>query len=123
MLVCGPEPTELECLSDLEKQGVLWPTSTSRKPNHFAEMRPMAAQVKAAGTQSGPGTELSQSDTSIGLLNISCIPLALTCGLYNGKLIADPTAEEEELMQTLLTVTLTASARVVGKHFCTPQMH
>lgn len=66
-------------------------------------------------SEDGPGKALEQGANVIGLLNTDCIPLALTCGFYKDKLIVDPTAEEESLMQTLVTTTVTASGRLVGE--------
>lgn len=47
-------------------------------------------------------------------LALSCLPVSLTCGLYRGRLLADPTAEEEPLLEAQATATLDESGAVLG---------
>ncbi|KAF9608078.1 hypothetical protein IFM89_006005 [Coptis chinensis] len=47
-------------------------------------------------------------------LTLSCTPLALTCILHKKYILADPTAEEESIMETLATVVLDMSGRLVS---------
>lgn len=58
---------------------------------------------------------LEGGGSAIGLIKKKCIPLATTCGLYKDKLITDPSAEEERLMDTLLTIALDGSGRMIGE--------
>ena len=39
---------------------------------------------------------------------------ALTCGLHEGRVIVDPTAEEEALLDSLITVTLDGNGTLLG---------
>ncbi|KAF9608093.1 hypothetical protein IFM89_006020 [Coptis chinensis] len=48
-------------------------------------------------------------------LTLSCIPLALTCILHKKYILAEPTAEEESVMETLATVVLDMSGRLVSR--------
>ena len=45
---------------------------------------------------------------------LKAIPMALTCGLYSGSLIADPTSEEEALVASLVSTIVDASGSLVG---------
>ena len=45
---------------------------------------------------------------------LSSIPVALTCGFYDGQLIADPAAEEEALLATTVSTVLDAEGRILG---------
>ncbi|KAG6743857.1 hypothetical protein POTOM_052560 [Populus tomentosa] len=47
-------------------------------------------------------------------LKLSSIPFSLTCILHKNYILADPTAEEESIMETLVTVVLDSSARLVS---------
>lgn len=47
-------------------------------------------------------------------LALSCEPVSLTCGLYRGRLLADPTAEEEPLLEAQATATVDESGAVLG---------
>lgn len=47
-------------------------------------------------------------------LALSCQPVSLTCGLYRGRLLADPTAEEEPLLEAQATATVDESGTVLG---------
>ncbi|XP_011033330.1 PREDICTED: exosome complex component RRP43-like [Populus euphratica] len=47
-------------------------------------------------------------------LTLSSIPFSLTCILHKNYILADPTAEEESIMETLVTVVLDSSARLVS---------
>lgn len=46
-------------------------------------------------------------------LTFSCTPFALTCILHKKYILADPTAEEESIMETLVTAVLDSSGRLV----------
>lgn len=48
-------------------------------------------------------------------LALSCQPVSLTCGLYRGRLLADPTAEEEPLLEAQATATVDESGAVLGE--------
>uniref|UniRef100_A0A7N0VBR4 Ribosomal RNA-processing protein 43 n=1 Tax=Kalanchoe fedtschenkoi TaxID=63787 RepID=A0A7N0VBR4_KALFE len=47
-------------------------------------------------------------------LNLTNIPFSLTCVLHKGYILADPTAEEESIMGTLVTVALDSSDQLVS---------
>lgn len=47
-------------------------------------------------------------------LTLSSIPFSLTCILYKNYILADPTAEEESIMETLITVVLNSSGQLVS---------
>ncbi|KAF7132479.1 hypothetical protein RHSIM_Rhsim09G0155500 [Rhododendron simsii] len=47
-------------------------------------------------------------------LKLSSIPFSLTCVLHKNYILADPTAEEESVMETLLTVVLDSSFQLVS---------
>ncbi|CAK7342576.1 unnamed protein product [Dovyalis caffra] len=47
-------------------------------------------------------------------LTLSSIPFSLTCILHKNYILADPTAEEESIMETLVTVGLDSSSRLVS---------
>lgn len=43
-------------------------------------------------------------------------PLSLTCGLYKGRLVADPDHEEEALMGASISVIVDEQQRLLGAH-------
>lgn len=47
-------------------------------------------------------------------LKLSSIPFSLTCILHKHYILADPTAEEESIMDTLVTVVLDSSCQLVS---------
>ncbi|KAI7996354.1 Exosome complex component RRP43 [Camellia lanceoleosa] len=47
-------------------------------------------------------------------LKLSSVPFSLTCILYKNYMLADPTAEEESIMETLVTVVLDSSFQLVS---------
>ncbi|OMO71376.1 hypothetical protein COLO4_28283 [Corchorus olitorius] len=47
-------------------------------------------------------------------LILSSIPFSLTCILHKNYILADPTAEEESIMETLVTVVLDSSSQLVS---------
>uniref|UniRef100_A0A5B6YJQ5 Ribosomal RNA-processing protein 43 n=1 Tax=Davidia involucrata TaxID=16924 RepID=A0A5B6YJQ5_DAVIN len=47
-------------------------------------------------------------------LKLSSIPFSLTCILHKNYILADPTAEEESIMETLVTVVLDSSCQLVS---------
>ncbi|XP_010269779.1 PREDICTED: exosome complex component RRP43 isoform X1 [Nelumbo nucifera] len=47
-------------------------------------------------------------------LTLTCIPFSLTCILHKNYILADPTAEEESVMETPVTVVLDSSSRLVS---------
>lgn len=47
-------------------------------------------------------------------LTLSSIPFSLTCILHKNYILADPTAEEESIMDTLVTVVLDSSSQLVS---------
>lgn len=49
---------------------------------------------------------------------LKTVPMALTCGLYNGCMIADPTSEEEALTASLVSTIVDASGCLIGEGPC-----
>ncbi|XP_027076724.1 uncharacterized protein [Coffea arabica] len=47
-------------------------------------------------------------------LKLATIPFSLTCVLHKNYILADPTAEEESIMETLVTVVLDSSSQLVS---------
>lgn len=47
-------------------------------------------------------------------LKLNTIPFSLTCILHKNYILADPTAEEESIMETLVTVVLDSSSQLVS---------
>ncbi|CBI29839.3 unnamed protein product, partial [Vitis vinifera] len=47
-------------------------------------------------------------------LTLSSLPFSLTCILHKNYILADPTAEEESIMETLVTVVLDSSGQLVS---------
>lgn len=47
-------------------------------------------------------------------LQLACLPLSLTCGLYKGKLVADPDHEEEDLVSACVSVVVDGQQRLLG---------
>lgn len=47
-------------------------------------------------------------------LKLSSIPFSLTCILHKNHILADPTAEEESIMETIVTVVLDLSGQLVS---------
>ena len=47
-------------------------------------------------------------------LKLNSIPFSLTCLLHKKYILADPTAEEESVMETIVTVVLDSSGQLVS---------
>lgn len=47
-------------------------------------------------------------------LQLGFLPVSLTCGLYSGRTLVDLTAEEEALVDAVVTTTVDASGDVLG---------
>lgn len=47
-------------------------------------------------------------------LTLTSIPFSLTCILYKNYILADPTAEEESVMETIMTIVLDSSNQLVS---------
>ena len=47
-------------------------------------------------------------------LTLRSIPFSLTCILHKNYILADPTAEEESVMETLVSVVLNSSGQLVS---------
>jgi len=47
-------------------------------------------------------------------LKLRCIPVPLTIGMFDGKLMVDPCSQEEDLLEAVLTVVLTTQGAVVA---------
>ncbi|KAG8502031.1 hypothetical protein CXB51_000217 [Gossypium anomalum] len=49
-------------------------------------------------------------------INLSSVPFSLTCVLHKNYILADPTAEEESIMDTTVTVVLDSSSQLISLH-------
>ena len=58
---------------------------------------------------------MGDGGASTGLVDVQCMPVSLTCGLYREALIADPTAEEEALMAATVCASVDGSGRLIGR--------
>lgn len=47
-------------------------------------------------------------------LKLNSLPFSLTCLLHKNYILADPTAEEESVMETIVTVVLDSSGQLVS---------
>jgi exosome complex RNA-binding protein Rrp42 (RNase PH superfamily) len=57
-----------------------------------------------------------QQQDGVGVpLVLGCVPLSLTCGLYKGRIVADPDHEEEALMGGSVSVVVDQQQRLLGK--------
>lgn len=63
-----------------------------------------AAAAAADGQQQGPRR-----------LALGPLPVSLTCGLYGDRIVVDPTAEEEALVDALVVTTVDASGDILGE--------
>ncbi len=68
----------------------------------------------AAAAQQRPGSQ-QQGAAPPRSLRLGCQPVGLTCGVYRGQLLVDPTAEEEPLLDALLTATVDERGDVLGE--------
>lgn len=68
----------------------------------------------AAPPPQQPGSQ-QQGAAPLRRLQLGCQPVSLTCGVYRGQLLVDPTAEEEPLLEALLTATVDERGDVLGE--------
>jgi len=47
-------------------------------------------------------------------LQLHCIPISVTCGTFNGRLLVDPTFEEEVLLQTTISTVIDGQSRLIS---------
>jgi exosome complex RNA-binding protein Rrp42 (RNase PH superfamily) len=73
-----------------------------------------AAEAEAAGQKQQRQQE-GQQQQQLRRLDLGCQPVSLTCGTYRGRLLVDPTAEEEPLLEALLTATVDQAGAILGK--------
>jgi exosome complex component RRP43 len=66
------------------------------------------------GTEDDDGPQQQQQQQGVPLA-LSCQPLCLTCGLYKGRLVADPDHEEESLMGASISVVVDQQQRLLGE--------
>lgn len=57
---------------------------------------------------------MDSAEALAGFVNPDRMPVSLTCGFYGDSLSADLTAEEEQLMDCTVTVTVDAAGRLIG---------
>ena len=63
----------------------------------------------------GEATGSTSTPSEAKALVLDMAPLALTCALYRDQVLVDPTAEEEVLAESLVTVTLDQGGRLHGR--------
>ena len=73
-----------------------------------------AAGGEAAGQQQQRQQAGQQQQQQLRRLDLGCQPVSLTCGIYRGRLLVDPTAEEEPLLEALLTATVDQAGAILG---------
>eukprot|EP00798_Chlamydomonas_sp_ICE-L_P024102 gene24102-9677_t len=66
----------------------------------------------AGGETAGKAGEIAESRP----LSLSCMPLATTCGMYGDHLLTDPTAEEENICTSAVTVVLDETNKLHGMY-------
>lgn len=67
---------------------------------------------------SSDSQQQQQHQNGIGVpLVLGCVPLSLTCGLYKGRIVADPDHEEEALMGGSVSVVVDQQQRLLGKWY------
>jgi exosome complex component RRP43 len=49
-------------------------------------------------------------------LTLGNIPFSLTCAIHKDSILADPTSEEESIIETYVTVVVDSSDRIVSIH-------
>jgi exosome complex component RRP43 len=81
-----------------------------------ALLRPGAAEEAAAAASASASAAAALPGGAARALALGPLPCALTCGLYKGHLLVDPCAEEEALMQSLVSVTLDADGTLFSVH-------
>jgi exosome complex component RRP43 len=86
-------------------------------------LRPEDGRVVALAPGAGVEAAAAEAAAAVALpggaarrLALGPLPGALTCGLYKGHLLVDPCAEEEALMQSMVSVTLDAHGTLFGVH-------
>ena len=61
-----------------------------------------------------PDSANSSSRILCNLVSLDHLPVSLTCGFYGGAFSADLTAEEEQLVDCTISVTVAASGLLIG---------
>ena len=74
-----------------------------------------AHQQQQRQQQSQQGDEAAVPGQRQRHLRLGCVPVSVTCGVFRGTLLVDPTAEEEPLLETLMTCTVDESGNVLGE--------
>ncbi|DBA84869.1 hypothetical protein WJX77_007920 [Trebouxia sp. C0004] len=47
-------------------------------------------------------------------LQLHCVPISVTCGTFSGRLLVDPTSEEEMLLQTTVSTVIDGQSRLIS---------
>jgi exosome complex component RRP43 len=71
--------------------------------------------VERDGSSEGSQQQQQQQQQQGVPLVLGCQPLSLTCGLYKGRLVADPDHEEEGLMGANVSVVVDQQQRLLGE--------
>ncbi|XP_062166211.1 uncharacterized protein LOC133872647 [Alnus glutinosa] len=71
-------------------------------------------RVVVVSEEDGRKTEKEPVNKEKRKLTLKSIPFSLTCILHKNYILADPTAEEESIMETLVTVVLDSSSRLIS---------
>lgn len=71
-------------------------------------------QKTDAADAAGAAAAAAAQQPQLRRLELGCQPVSLTCGVYQGQLLVDPTAEEEPLLEALITATVDEQGGVLG---------
>lgn len=78
--------------------------------------RGAAEEEEDAGVEEGGDAKEGETETTAEpcACEVRHVPLSLTSGLYRGQLIVDPDAEEESLMEAVVSVVMREDGALVG---------
>ena len=68
---------------------------------------------RAGDVEGSRGTNLS-AGKRVTRLSLGDIPVCLTCGLFKSYLLADPSAEEEKLSESVVSVIMSSELQLVS---------
>lgn len=65
-------------------------------------------------TKEGRVKKVEGKDGTATALTLQALPVCLTCGVYKGSILTDPTAEEESVLETIVTMVIDEKSNVLG---------
>eukprot|EP00887_Chlorella_sp_A99_P002376 scaffold10.g2376.t1 len=81
----------------------------------LSSLRLQAVSVNDAGRVQPPTAEdAAAAATAPPLVLLRCRPVSLTCGLYQSRLLVDPTAEEQQLLDGSVVVTVDEAGELLS---------